>query len=200
MEKLIDIRDIPVMWTTCDKSVDRHKPMQKMLKGLGIKADKINGPVTTPYTVGVALGYLEALSKYEPPFLILEDDATLTSGDSPTQFKVTPGMDALYLGTSIYGRLQKMTKPGGVLAADDGEYMRVFNMLGFHAVLYLTKKYVDHAKNILNSFISNPIGGCDDPIAETMWRHNIYSVKSPIFYQKDGRSDDATRYPINLLL
>ena len=200
MEKVIKLSELPVLWTTCDKSKDRHEPMESMLSGLNIQADKINGPITTPYTVGVAFGYLEALSKYEPPFLILEDDATLTTSDPPTQFKVTSGMDALYLGTSIYGRLQKMTRPGGVLAADDGEYMRVFNMLGFHAVLYLTKKYVDHVKDILNSFISNPIGGCDDPIAETMWRHNVYSVKSPIFYQKDGRSDDATRHPINLLL
>ena len=200
MEEIIDITKIPVLWTTCDKSKDRHGPMGAMLDGLGIQADKINGPITTPYTVGVAKGYLEALSKYEPPFLILEDDATLTTSSPITEFNITSDMDALYLGTSIYGRLQKVTRPGGVLAADDGEYMRIFNMLGFHAVIYLTKKYVDHVKDILNSFISNPIGGCDDPIAETMWRHNVYSVKSPIFYQKDGRSDQATQLLINCIL
>ena len=200
MEKIIDIRDIPVMWTTCDKSLDRHKPMQEMLKGLCIKADKINGPITTPYTVGVAQGYIEALSKYKPPFLILEDDATLTETNPNTKFNVTENMDALYLGTSIYGRLQRMTRPGGVIAADAGNYMRIFNMLGFHAVIYLTEKYIDHVKETLNSWMRNPVGGCDDPMAETMWKHNVYSVKNPTFYQKDGRSDDATRHPINILL
>ena len=186
MERIIDITGIPVLWTTCDKSKDRHKPMQDMLKGLSIKADKISGPITTPYTIGVAQGYLEALSKYEPPFLILEDDATLTETNPNTKFAITEKIDALYLGTSIYGRLQRMTRPGGVIAADDGNYMRVFNMLGFHAVLYLTENYVDHVKDTLKSFIENPVGGCDDPIAETMWRYNVYSVKKPIYYQKDG--------------
>jgi hypothetical protein len=200
MERIVDITNIPVLWTTCDKSKDRHKPMQDMLEVLSIKADKINGPITTPYTIGVAQGYLEALSKYEPPFLILEDDATLTETNPNTKFAITEKIDALYLGTSIYGRLQRMTRPGGVIAADDGNYMRVFNMLGFHAVLYLTENYVDHVKKTLKSFIENPVGGCDDPIAETMWRYNVYSVKKPIYYQKDGRSDNATRHPINILL
>lgn len=200
MERIVDITNIPVLWTTCDKSKDRHKPMQDMLKVLSIKADKINGPITSPYTIGVAQGYLEALSKYDPPFLILEDDATLTETNPNTKFAITEKIDALYLGTSIYGRLQRMTRPGGVIAADDGNYMRVFNMLGFHAVLYLTENYVDHVKETLKYFIENPVGGCDDPIAETMWRYNVYSVKKPIYYQKDGRSDDATRHPINILL
>ena len=115
-------------------------------------------------------------------------------------FNIPEGADALYLGTSIYGRLQKRTTPGGVLAANANDYMRVFNMLGFHAIIYLTESYVDHVLSILQSFIDNPVGGCDDPVAESMWAYNIYSVKKPVFYQKDGRSDDATRLPINILL
>ena len=200
MERIVDITDLPVLWTTCDKSKDRHKPMQDMLKGLSIKADKISGPITTPYTIGVAKGYLEALLKYRPPFLILEDDATLVADDPEKVFNTPENADALYLGTSIYGRVQKKTIPGGVIAADVNEYMRVFNMLGFHAIIYLTEEYVEHVINLLKSFIDNPEGGCDDPVAESMWSYNVYSVKKPIFYQKDGRSDDATRLPINILL
>ncbi len=200
MEKTINIRDLPVIWTTCDKSVDRHEPMESMLSHLKIKGNKVNGPITTPYTIGVAKGYLEALSKQDPPFLILEDDATLVSNNPILEFNLPSDADALYLGTSIYGRVQKNTVAGGVVAADAGEHMRVFNMLGFHAVIYLTSSYVDHVKEILKSFIDTPSGGCDDPVAETMWRYNVYSTKSPVFYQKDGRSDQATQYPINILL
>jgi len=200
MEKVIDITKIPVLWTTCDKSRDRHEPMESMLRDLGVSGIKVNGPITTPYTIGVAQGYLEALSKFDPPFLILEDDATLVSKDPSRLFNIPNDADALYLGTSIYGRLQGMTRPGGVIAANAGEHMRVFNMLGFHAVIYLTEIYVSHVVNTLRAFIDSPAGGCDDPLAETMWKHQVYSVKNPVFFQKDGRSDDATRHPIEVLL
>tara|TARA_R110000824_G_C15229976_1_gene678445 strand:- start:8869 stop:9474 length:606 start_codon:yes stop_codon:yes gene_type:complete len=200
MERIIDITKIPALWTTCDKSQDRHEPMESMLKGLGISALKVSGPITTPYTIGVAKGYIEALSNSKPPFIILEDDATLVFDSPDKVFKVPDNSDALYLGTSIYGRIQKRTTPGGVIAANAKEYMRVFNMLGFHAIIYLTEEYVEHVITLLRSFIDNPVGGCDDPVAETMWAYNVYSVKEPIFYQKDGRSDGATRLPINILL
>ena len=146
MERIIDITKIPALWTTCDKSQDRHEPMESMLKGLGISALKVSGPITTPYTIGVAKGYIEALTNSKPPFIILEDDATLVFDSPDKVFKVPDNSDAL------------------------------------------------------RSFIDNPEGGCDDPVAESMWSYNVYSVKKPIFYQKDGRSDDATRLPINILL
>lgn len=200
MEKVIDLTKIPIVWTTCDKSKDRHPAMESMLDSLGLSGTKINGPITTPYTIGVAQGYLEALSKFDPPFLILEDDATLVSETFPTKFVVSSEMDALYLGTSIYGRINRQTRPGGVIAADLGDSMRIFNMLGFHAVIYLTSNYINHVKTLLETFLTNPVGGCDDRIAETMWSHNVYSVKQPIFYQKDGRSDQATQLLINCIL
>jgi hypothetical protein len=200
MERIIDITKIPVAWTTCDKSKDRHEPMESMLQSLGISALKVSGPITTPYTVGVAEGYIEALSNTKPPFLVLEDDATLVRECPEKVFSIPEGADALYLGTSIYGRLRKKTTPGGVIAANANRYMRVFNMLGFHAIIYLTQEYVDHVIDLLECFIETPVGGCDDPVAESMWGYNVYSVRSPIFYQKDGRSDDATRVPIDILL
>jgi len=174
--------------------------MRSMLSSLGLSGLMIDGPITNPYTVGVAKGYIEAITKFEPPFLVLEDDATLVNNNPELSFTIPKDTDALYLGTSIYGRLHKQTTPGGVIAADAGKYMRVFNMLGFHAVLYLSKSYIEHTVNTLKKFILNPIGGCDDSLAESMWRYNIYCVKQPIFYQKDGRSDLATQHPITTVL
>ena len=97
--------------------------------------------------------------------------------------------------------MQGNTVPGGVIAANiNTKLMRVFNMLGFHAVVYLSERYVEHTVSVLSNFLKSPRGGPDDPLAEFMWKYNVYSLKSPIFYQKDGRSDDATRHPINILL
>lgn len=199
-ESSLQLNEIPILWTTCEKNKDRHKTMEKMLLDLDLTGTKITGPITDPYTIGVAIGYIDALSRFDPPFLILEDDATLVKNLTSLEINFPVGSDAFYLGTSIYGRIKQRTFPNGVIAADCGKYMRIFNMLGFHAVVYLTREYVEHVRRILESFIENPVGGCDDPIAEKMWTKNVYSVKSPIFYQRDGRSEQATTYPIDILL
>jgi len=202
MEKIdIKLKSLPVLWTTCDKSKDRHAPMAAMLSKLGLQGQMINGPITNPYPIGVSIGYKEALTKYSPPFLILEDDATLVNDVELQNIKIPVNSDAVYLGTSIYGRIKKSTVGGGVIAANvDETYIRVFNMLSFHAVLYTSKNYVDHVVSLLDNFLVNPVGGADDCIAESMWQYNVYALKNPIFYQKDGRSDQATKIPINCLL
>lgn len=192
---LIDISKIPIFWTTCDKSIgERQDRFIEMLKQNNLQAQKINGPITNPYTIGVAHGYLEALSKCKPPFLILEDDATVNPNfEIKYKFDLPDDCDALYLGTSLFARIKGKSIIGGLIVGNYSEnYFKIFNMLGFHAVLYISKRYIDHCKNILNEFIKNPIGGTDDPIAESMFKFNIYSLKIPMFYQHDGRSEQAT--------
>lgn len=196
----ISITDIPVCWTTCDKSIkDRQPRMQKMFDSMGIEAVKINGPITEPYTIGVAKGYIEALNKFKPPFLILEDDATLIDAKKNIlPVKIPESCDAMYIGTSLYGRINKNTLINGVISGlYDEETLKVFNMLGLHAIIYLNKSYINRCIEMLEKFIENPIGGCDDPIADNMYKSNIYCLKNPIFYQQDGRSDQATITPLN---
>jgi hypothetical protein len=202
MEKTtINLKSIPLLWTTCDKSKNRHGPMNSMLSNLGLSGEMINGPITNPYPIGVAIGYLQALSKYQAPFLILEDDSTLIKEITLENLQIPEDSDAVYLGTSLYGRIKNKTVFQGVIAAKKDEtYIRIFNMLSLHAIVYTSQKYVEHTKLVLNSFIKNPIGGCDDPIADLMWKHNVYALKNPIFYQKDGRSDEATKSSIDCLL
>jgi len=202
MEELtINLKSIPTLWTTCAKSKDRHQAMHSMLLRLGLKGEMVDGPITTPYPIGVASGYIQALSKYDPPFLILEDDATLINDFDLENFNIPTNSDAIYLGTSVYGRIRKSTISGGVIAANfNNKYIKVFNMLSFHAVLYTSKSYVQDVIKMLQNFLQNPVGGADDCIAESMWKYNIYALNEPLFYQKDGRSDNATRTPITCLL
>lgn len=202
MEKTIDISKIPVLWTTCDKSKNRHQPMEDMLEGLGIPSNKISGPITTPYTIGVAHGYLDAISRFKPPFLILEDDATLVREMESTIFSCPTDADSLYLGTSMYGRLEGRTVFNGVLATTTSNpaVNSVYNMLSMHAIVYLSDRYKNHIMDLLQSHIDNPTGGVDDPIAESMSDYNVYAVADPVFYQADGHSDHATknRVPVKI--
>lgn len=198
----ICLNQLPLFWTTCQKSKDRHPSMFSMLSKLGLSGIMIDGPITTPYTIGVAKGYIEALKKTTPPFIILEDDATLIDEKYfPNELYFPNDCDSLYLGTSVYGRIKKQTAFGGAIVANYNETLfRVFNMLGFHAVVYVSQNYINHVLQTLETFIENPIGGCDDAIAESMWKYNVYCLKNPIFYQKDGRSDQATKIQLDSLL
>lgn len=201
MNLVINIRNIPILWMTCDKSIgDRQDSFMLMINNLELSAEKMNGSITSNYNIGVASEYIKALSKYKPPFLILEDDARVNPNVKfEYEYDITEDMDALYLGTSIAGRINKETRIG-VIAADAGKYNRVFNMLSFHAVLYISQKYVDKTISLLQDYLDNPVGACDDILAENMWKSNIFALKSPIFYQNDGRNEGMTLNTIKALL
>jgi hypothetical protein len=199
---VIDLRKIPIMYMTCDKSLGgRQNSFENMMDNLGFNYEKMNGKITENYNIGVAEEYINALSKHDPPFLILEDDARLVdvSGDFRYVYSIPNEIDSLYLGTSIVGRLQNQTKIG-VIAANDGDYLRIFNMLSFHAVLYLSESYVHECIKTLNEYISYPNGACDDLLAERMWKYNVFAVKNPVFYQQDGRNEQMTLTPIKAML
>lgn len=199
---VIDLTRIPIMYMTCDKSLNgRQQSFERMMDDLDLNYEKMNGKITDNYNIGVAEEYIKALSRHDPPFLILEDDARIasTAEDFKYIYSVPKYADALYLGTSIVGRMQNQTKIG-VIAASDGDYLRIFNMLSFHAVLYLSESYVHECIKTLNEYISYPNGACDDLLAERMWKYNVFAVKNPVFYQQDGRNEQMTLTPIKAML
>ena len=139
------------------------------------------------------------------PCLLLEDDIKVLNGSSidiNQEFEVPDDADALYVAVSFYGRLEGMTIPYGVVATTTSNpaVNSVYNMLGMHAVVYLSERYRDHIKSLLSKHIEYPIGGVDDPIAEAMSEYNVYAVTDPIFYQADGHSERATmsRIPLKI--
>lgn len=171
-----------------------------MLEKLELPALMLNGEITTPYTVGVARNHIDAISRSfgARPVLVLEDDATPTSFYQ-NEVEIPDDADALYLGTSIFGRIRGETTQT-VIAANAGEHLRIFNMLSLHAVIYLSSRYKALVTEILEKFIENPVGGCDDPIADAMWKSKVYAVKKPFFFQQDGHSEAATTILINPLM
>ena len=200
----INLSKIPVMWTTCEKAsfVERNADIQKMFITLGLSAERINGPITTPYTIGTAQGYLQMLKKYPTPFFSFEDDARMCPNTPFTlELDLPDKADAVYFGTSIFGRIKKQSVPNGVICAEySDQYLQTFNMLGFHSILYLNQDYVNACISYLEDWIKNPIGGCDDAIAEKMHKHKVYCVKKPWFFQNDGHSEQATLTPITPIL
>jgi hypothetical protein len=196
----IDLKKTPCYWLTCEKAISRHAPMKANLERIGLSGIQLDGEITKPYTFGVTKGHLDALSNKPGPVLLLEDDATPThyfksEFEIPANIVDAYSIDAIYLGTSLYGRNNGYTQFGGAVSKDlGGDWLRVFNMLSMHAVLYLSDRYVNHICNLLDRF--DGAGGVDDRIAETMDQFNILAPKYPMFYQQDGHSERATLTPL----
>lgn len=190
---IIDLKNVPIYWNTIEKNKDRHTKINSMFEKIGFKnTTQLNGEITKPYTIGIAKSHIKSLS-FELPVLVLEDDCQLTENYKQV-IEVPDDADAIYLGTSLYGMIRGNTVFNGTICSDFNEdYVRVYNMLGIHAVLYLTESYRHHVRdNCLHEFIKNPKGGSDDPIAMTMKNYKVYAVKKPMFYQNDGHSEMAT--------
>lgn len=203
---LTKLTDLTTYWLTCEKTASRWEKIESLLSDLKIsKAIKINGKITTPYTVGIAEGHIIALKAglmLNEPFLIIEDDVDINPAISKNDITIdVPECDALYLGTSTFGRIFNTTNIRGCIVCDEGEYFKPINMLGMHSILYVSKKYINASINYLQEFIdTNPIVhpdiGCDNIIAENLWRYNIKVCKVPIFYQNDGHTNVPTLTPL----
>jgi len=207
---LVDIKEIPMMWITHPKSLAYKESMKDLITTIGFKnVTEINGEsidkeglsfldIQNKKTNAVAEAHIKALKLHEPPFLILEDDCAIVSGDFKTEFEV-PECDALYLGSHNYGMVRNTSTRGGTIASffDDG-YIQVYNMLGIHAILYLTNDYVQSSIEYLEECISEN-RYCDECIAINMKSHLVLSLQNPMFYQKDGHNDELTKTPVNPL-
>lgn len=210
----ISLETIPTFWVTCEKAKDRWPRMETLFSQLNIcNTTKINGRLTTPNTIGVAEMHIEALKRgkeLNQPFLILEDDVQIHPAflNNPKSLEELPECDALYLGTATYGRVNKTTYTYGTIMCDWGEYFKPLNMLCIHAVIYNTHTYIDHVIERLEWFIENLPSlpnspgppGCDNPIAESMWKYDVKCLKTPIFYQKDGHTDPFTTQLLSAII
>ena len=194
----IDLREVPIYWATIEKNKERHGKMYRMFERLGFKEyHKLNGPIADPYTVGIAETHIRGLSN-DLPLLMMEDDCMETEHFVP-ELEIPDDCDALYLGTSWFGMLRGVSTFRACISSDFSDvYVRPYNMLGVHAVLYLSEDYRDKAVNLLGSFKNNPGSfGCDECLAKDMVNNNILAVKKPFFYQNDGHSEEETLRPLN---
>lgn len=197
---IIDLAKIPVMWATCEKTVDaRKQPILDSLGQVGVTTpEQIDCPITNPYYLGLAIGHVRGLNRHKPPFMMMEDDANLIVENKRQIFEVPDDTDALYLGTTTYGRYRKTTFNDAVISSDfNDDYFRPYNMLALHAVVYLSKRYVDHVLRMMDRYFNSPIGygpehACDNLIADTMHHWNVLACKKPVFFQNDGKANICT--------
>ena len=190
----LDLRDLPFYYVNLDDAVERKEKVEEQLKSLGIKHfERIPG---IRYSNGFA-GCAQAVSNFlhqitEGPFVMLEDDIAVKNWDPIIE--VPDEADALYLGISGWGRMNGHSGPFVQWDRVDDKLLRVYNMLGTHAIAYLSSDWLEmvrrcsyHSGYVIESFY-------DIPLADIQKFFNVYAFDDPYFYQTSSDGNQKVTY------
>jgi hypothetical protein len=194
----LDLRKIPAIYINVAKDTDKNQSMLSLFEECGFEnVIRVEGQVFPDrHLAGCSLSHYNALNEIDPPFIVFEDDCKIKQFE-PT-IKIPDDADALYLGVSSWGRMNSHSGPCVQYASSD-EYpniLKIYNMLGAHAILYLTKEYVSICSKIANHYYETS-DHQDIGFAEIQRYYEVYSVDEPMFYQtsSNGTYDKLSSYP-----
>ena len=196
----LDLRDIPVLYINMDKDVGKRERIENHIDRLGFKTKiRVPGVVHRDGPLaGCALAQYNALYEVDPPFIILEDDAT--PFDYDPIISIPDDTDALYLGISSWGRMNSHSGPfvqwEYYFKEVDINLLRVYNMLSTHAILYLNLEYISVCKKI--AYHHHEINEhVDIGFTDIQKYYNVYAFNQPLFYQtsSNGTDQKLSSYP-----
>lgn len=179
----IDLRDIPVYYINLARDVKKNSHMISMLNDCGFKkVIRVEGVLVPENSVaGTSSAHYLAIKQSNTPCIILEDDCIL--GDFQPIINVPKDADAIYLGISSWGRMNGFSGPFVNFENISDNLLRVYNMLGGHAIMYIEANYKElcqriayHAGHIIKNHM-------DIGFAEIQRWHNVYAFDTPFFAQ-----------------
>lgn len=193
----LDLREIPAIYINLDSDVERKEQMESMLKEFGFKnIIRLSATQHQNRLAGCSHSHFNALTEVDVPFIVFEDDC-VCKNMTPI-ITIPDDSDAVYLGISSWGRMNSHSGPCVCYekVVNSPGIVRVYNMLGAHAILYLNKEYVDICSRISNYFYEISYHQ-DIGFAEIQKYFNIYSFDDPIFYQTSsiGTEQKLSSYP-----
>jgi GR25 family glycosyltransferase involved in LPS biosynthesis len=206
MNKL-DITKIPVYYINLNEDTDRRKSMEKMFKDNGfinvtrfpaLKLDNKRNSISASH-----MAVLKMIRDSGVPALVFEDDAIVENFKSNIEFP--QDADAVYLGKSARGLdtiaagLVKRKSKDSTVTKIDKDLYRIDSMYAAHAILYLSKEYVDFCIRVCKTAMRLNVPhdvylGLSQPF------YNIYGYKNSLFAQTSvirwttGAIDNYTPY------
>lgn len=206
----IDLRACETLVINLPKDVERREHMTALCERLGLDYRFVQGIRCNPGRIGCGLSHIRALATATPgrPLLILEDDVAVEDDFDPL-VSMPDDADALYVGTSNYGSVDvgHLAAFTNMVAAEPaaGGVQRVFNMVGAHAVLYLTARYKAAATAAMVDVMARFDLPPDQGLAAIQPHFNIYALARPAFYQSaqlqpgdyGANQERATRQPFH---
>ena len=168
-----------------------------MLSSLGFKDIVHFKSGTEGYPKCLANANVEILTQYmNEPILLLEDDVEFTG---ISDFDFVNGVDAIYLGLSQCGShaTKNYNDKPAVFTPYSDTQSRVQNMLGTHAILYITPRY----KQAVINQLRDCRGHTDIAITRIQPNFRVLANRTPSFFQSakfnaPGHLDGITLFKI----
>jgi hypothetical protein len=192
----LDLRKIPAIYINLQRDAEKNEYMYDMLTQLGfeniirVEASEF----LDRHLAGCSLSHFNSLNEVDVPFIIFEDDCRVKNF-SPV-IEIPDNADAVYLGISSWGRMNSHSGPFVQYEKIDDNLLKVYNMLGAHAILYLSKEYASLCSKISIHY-SHIADHQDIGFAEVQRYYNVYAFNDPLFYQtsSNGTDQKLTTYP-----
>lgn len=198
----LDLRKIPAIYINLQRDTEKNEYMCDMLTELGfetiIRVEASEFPVER-HLAGCSFSHFNALNELDVPFIVFEDDCRVKNFNPIIE--VPEDSDAVYLGVSSWGRMNSHSGPCVQYEKIDDKLVRVYNMLGAHCILYLTREYASLCSKI--SIQASLISDHQDiGFAEVQRYYNVYAFDDPLFYQtsSNGTYEKLSSYPSTEIL
>ena len=193
----IDLRKIPVIYINLIQHTEKDKNIRGVLEECGfetiIRSEGHNRPDNP--CAGNGGAQVAALSKIEPPFIVIEDDCQINN--FVHEIEVPDDADVVYLGASQWGRYLNFSGPFVHYEKIDENVVRIYNMLSTHCLLYFSNDFLKIAQKIAKkaTFVdrydqeSQPL--FDIGVTEIQKLFNVYCMNDPLFKQS-GYNEKVT--------
>lgn len=198
----LSLLDVPVVFICPDhteKYSERKVYMFDFLKKLGFKNVSMYKSGTDAYPRCLAEATYHAIAAHchdDEPFILLEDDVELCEWVERLDVLDVPAdADGFYLG---YGKYAGHPTENWALGYDSYKlevlnhtHVRVWNMLGAHAIMFITKGFKKAVMDVMKKIVYESNGYFPDvAVSRLQPIFNIYAYKYPFFYQSDKLGND----------
>jgi hypothetical protein len=185
----IDLKEIKTYYINLDKDKDRDLSMKSLIKDFEFDdAHRFSGTYKEKNPIsGCAQSHYNILSQSTGKFIILEDDCVIKNNTSVIE--VPDDADAVYLGLSEWGYKRDASKQSNYIFTQHNEFKNVYkvdSMLATHAILYLSKDYLNLCTQIAKYSAENSVH-IDQGFARIQRYYNVYAIADPIFYQASNK-------------
>lgn len=183
--KKIKINEFNAFYINMDSNISNNINIQKVLKedcGF-LNITRVPGVESESKELGTTLAHLKALMQSQAPCVIFEDDCNVLNYIN--EIEIPEDADAIYLGHMPWGRVSGSSVFNGIKyekVENSNDIYQVYNMLGAHAIIYLSELYFNAAKASCISSANKKIIQ-DIAYAEMHNNFNIYAIGMPMFYQ-----------------
>ena len=196
----LDLKTVSAVYINLKKDVKKDFAMKALILDCGFKNTiRVEAEYTPNSLAGCSLSHYNALNEIDPPFIIFEDDCVVKNFNS--NIEIPDDADAVYLGVSSWGRMNAHSGPFVQYEKVDENLVRVYNMLGAHAILYLNQEYASMCSRIAQN--GYDIADHQDiGFAEIQRYFNVYAFDDPMFYQtsSNGTNQPLSSYPTQELI